>query len=83
MISCICTNFSSRIKQIRALASARGSVARKSPKGKETATRGPEGPESGSNMRVRGPEGPEDEQNPEPVLALASATICFSRFSQK
>ena len=29
------------------------------------------------------PEGPEDEQSPVPVLALASATICFSRFSQK
>ena len=56
------------------------------PKGrktKETATRGPEGPESGLNTRVRGPEGPEDEQNPVPVLTLASATICFSRFSQK
>ena len=67
---------------IRALASARGSVAQKSKglKTKETATRGPEGPESGQNMRVRGPEGPEDEQNP---VALASATICFSRFSQK
>ena len=66
---------------IRALASARGSVAQKSKglKTKETATRGPEGPESGQNMRVRGPEGPEDEQNP---VALASATICFSRFSQ-
>ena len=51
------------------------------PKG--TATRGPEGPESGRNMRVRGPEGPEDEQSPVPVLALASATICFSRFRQK
>ena len=25
--------------------------------------RGPEGPESGQNMRVRGPEGPEDEQS--------------------
>ena len=49
-------------------------------KTKEIATRGPEGPESGSNTRVRGPEGPEDEQNP---VALASATICFSRFSQK
>ena len=75
---------------IRALASARGSVATrrvaKGPKGprtKGTATRGPEGPESGQNMRVRGPEGPEDEQSPVPVLALASATICFSRFSQK
>ena len=47
------------------------------------ATRGPEGPESGQNMRVRGPEGPEDELSRVPVLALASATICFSRFSQK
>ena len=67
--------FSRNCRVIRALASARGSVAQK-----ETATRGPEGPESGQNMRVRGPEGPEDEQNP---VALASATICFSRFSQK
>ena len=72
---------------IRALASARGSVATrrvaegpKGPRTKGTATRGPEGPESGQNMRVRGPE---DEQSPVPVLALASATICFSRFSQK
>ena len=31
-------------------------------------------------IATRGPEGPEDEQNP---VALASATICFSRFSQK
>ena len=31
------------------------------PRTKGTATRGPEGPESGQNMRVRGPEGPEDE----------------------
>ena len=50
---------------------------------KGTATRGPEGPESGQNMRVRGPEGREDEQSSVPVLELASATICFSRFSQK
>ena len=71
----------------RALASARGSVATrrvaegpKGPRTKGTATRGPEGPERGQNMRVRGPE---DEQSPVPVLALASATICFSRFSQK
>ena len=55
----------------------------KGPRTKGTATRGPEGPESGENMRVRGPEGPEDEQSTVPVLALASATICFSRFSQK
>ena len=62
-----------------------GNVAegQKGPRLKGTATRGPEGPESGQNMRVRGPEGPEDEQSPVPVLALASATICFSRFSQK
>ena len=33
----------------------------KGPRTKGTATRGPEGPESGQNMRVRGPEGPEDE----------------------
>ena len=31
------------------------------PRTKGTATRGPEGPESGKNMRARGPEGPEDE----------------------
>ena len=43
----------------------------------------PEGPESGRNTRVRGPEGPEDEQSSVFVSALASATICFSRFSQK
>ena len=30
-------------------------------KKKGMVTRGPEGPESGRNMRVRGPEGPEDE----------------------
>ena len=55
----------------------------KGPRTKGTATRGPEGPDSGQNMRVRGPEGPEDELSLVPVLALASATICFSRFSQK
>ena len=33
----------------------------KGPRTKGTATRGPEGPESGLNLRVRGPEGPEDE----------------------
>ena len=53
------------------------------PKSNKTATRGPEGPESGLNKRVRGPEGPEDEQSLVFVSALASATICFSRFSQK
>ena len=37
--------------------------AGKRPRTKGTATRGPEGPESGQNMRVRGPEGPEDEQS--------------------
>ena len=55
----------------------------KGPKTQDTATRGPEGPESAQNTRVRGPEGPEDEQSSVPVLALASATICFSRFGQK
>ena len=35
----------------------------KGPRTKGTVTRGPEGPESGQNMRVRGPEGPEDEQS--------------------
>ena len=53
------------------------------PKSNKTATRGPEGPESGLNKRVRGPEGPEDEQSSVFVSALASATMCFSRFSQK
>ena len=53
------------------------------PKSNKTATRGPEGPESGLNKRVRGPKGPEDEQSLVFVSALASATICFSRFSQK
>ena len=52
----------------------------KGPKTQETATRGPEGPESAQNTRDRGPE---DEQSSVPVLALASATICFSRFGQK
>ena len=49
----------------------------KGPRTKGTATRGPEGPESGKNMRVRGPEGPEDEQSLVPVSALASATILY------
>ena len=53
------------------------------PKSNKTATRGPKGPESGLNKRVRGPEGPEDEQSSVFVSALASATICFSRFSKK
>ena len=56
------------------------------PKGlktKETATRGPEGPESGLNTRVRGPEGPEDEQNPVPVLTLASAILYVFHGSAK
>ena len=35
----------------------------KGPRTRGTFTRGPEGPESGRNMRVRGPEGPEDEQS--------------------
>ena len=52
-------------------------------KTRETVTRGPEGPESGSNTRVRGPEGPEDEQSSVFVSALASATICFSQLSPK
>ena len=55
----------------------------KGPKIQETATRGPEGPESAQNTRVRGPEGPEDEQSSASVSALDSATICFSRFSPK
>ena len=38
------------------------------PRTKGTATGGPEGPESGQNMRVRGPEGPEDELSRVPVL---------------
>ena len=40
-----------------------GAEGLKGPRIKGTATRGPEGPESGKNMRVRGPEGPEDEQS--------------------
>ena len=55
----------------------------KGPRTLESATRGPEGPESCRNTRVRGPEGPEDEQSLVTVLALASATICFSQLSQK
>ena len=47
----------------------------KGPKTQETATRGPEGPESAQNTRVRGPEGPEDEQSSASVSALDSATI--------
>ena len=53
------------------------------PRTKGTAIRGPEGPESGQNMRVRGPEGPEDEQSEVPVSALASAIICFSQLGSK
>ena len=70
-------------KRPRQCCHPKGGNAAEGPKGprtKGTATRGPEGPESGQNMRVRGPE---DEQSSVPVLALASATICFSRFSQK
>ena len=52
----------------------------KGPRTKGTATQGPEGPESGQNMRVRGPE---DEQSSVPVSVLASATICFSQLSSK
>ena len=55
----------------------------KKKKKKSTVTRGPEGPESGRNMRVRGPEGPEDELREVPVLVLASAIICFSQLSSK
>ena len=40
-----------------------GAEGPKGPRTKGTVTRGPEGPESGQNMRVRGPEGPEDEQS--------------------
>ena len=75
------------LSHIRALASARGSVATRrvatGPRTKGTATQGPEGPESGQNMPVRGPEGPEDEQSEVPVSALASAIICFSQLGSK
>ena len=40
-----------------------GAEGPKGPRTKGTVTRGPEGPESGQNMRVRGPEGPYDEQS--------------------
>ena len=62
---------------------APAAVLPEGPKTRETVTRGPEGPESGSNTRVRGPEGPEDEQSSVFVSALASATICFSQLSPK
>ena len=73
---------------------APAAVLPEGPKTQETVTRGPEGPESGSNTRVRGPEsgsntrvrgpeGPEDEQSSVFVSALASATICFSQLSPK
>ena len=62
---------------------APAAVLPEGPKTQETVTRGPEGPESGSNTRVRGPEGPEDEQSSFFVWALASATICFSQLSPK
>ena len=81
---------------IRALASARGSVAtrrvatgpraRRARGQRARPLEGPKGPrlaESGQNMQVRGPEGPEDEQSEVPVSALASAIICFSQLSSK
>ena len=51
----------------------------KGPRLKGTATRGPEGPESGQNMRVRGPEGPEGRGRAKPS-ARFGACQCYYMF---
>ena len=70
-------------KRPRQCCHPKGGNAAEGPKGPRTKGTATRGLESGQNTRVRGPEGPEDEQSLVPVLALASATICFSRFKQK
>ena len=65
------------IPGIRALASARGSVARRA----QRPSRKPlEGPRVAKTRESEGPKGPRTSKA---QSALASATICFSRFSQK
>ena len=53
------------------------------PRTKGTATRGPEGPESGKNMRARGPEGPEDELSWVPVLGACQCYYMFFTIQPK
>ena len=65
---------------IRALASARGSVARRAQRPSRKPLEGPKGPRVAKTRESEGPKGP---RTSEAQSALASATICFSRFSQK
>ena len=65
---------------IRALASARGSVARRAQRPSRKPLEGPKGPRVAKTRESEGPKGPRTSKA---QSALASATICFSRFSQK
>ena len=65
---------------IRALASARGSVARRAQRPRKKPLEGPKGPRVAKTRESEGPKGPRTSKA---QSALASATICFSRFSQK
>ena len=65
---------------IRALASARGSVARRAQRHRRQPLEGPKGPRVPKTRESEGPKGPRTSKA---QSALASATICFSRFSQK
>ena len=65
---------------IRALASARGSVARRAQRPRRKPLEGPKGPRVAKTRESEGPKGPRTSKA---QSALASATICFSRFSQK
>ena len=66
--------------EIRALASARGSVARRAQRPRRKPLEGPKGPRVAKTRESEGPKGPRTSKA---QSALASATICFSRFSQK
>ena len=65
---------------IRALASARGSVARRAQRPSRKPLEGPKGPRVAKTRESEGPKGPRTSKA---QSVLASATICFSRFSQK
>ena len=69
-------------RHVRALASARGSVARRAQRPSRTRKplEGPKGPRVAKTRESEGPKGPRTSKA---QSALASATICFSRFSQK
>ena len=75
-----CSGVSKLATYIRALASARGSVARRAQRPSRKPLEGPKGPRVAKTRESEGPKGPRTSKA---QSALASATICFSRFSQK